>query len=331
MTRRDARSSLLAVSLGAAVAALGCDNAGSTLGFTEPPTGTIAVGVYLDRDGTKTLTGFDTVFARANIQVFPPGGTVPVKTLLTDATGLAKFERLPLGQYRVGIELASIGDSLLVSAIDSVDALLTQGDTIQLVTARLAFPELTVREARAAPEGKRIFVRGILLSTLQTFRDTTVHLSDTSGFIRLTRAGLLGSTPGNNAGDSVTVIGHVSSRSGQPTIDQARIARLVLRPPPIPLPIATVTAATADDGRLDAALIQITAALIEDTVPVSPDFKVTIDDGTGPLDVILDATLNLPRAAFAPGRSMNIRGVLVPTGTGAWNLKPRVPGDIGFN
>lgn len=308
-----------------------CDNAGLTLGFDHDRTGTVSVLVYLDRDGTKTATAFDTTYAGASTSILPQTGETPLRTVKTDAQGVAKFERLPLGEYRVRVEPVSLGDSIQVAAIDSAVTRLTVTDTLRGVLVRLAFPELSIRQTRGAAAGRRVFIRGVLLSALQNFRDTTVHLADTSGFLRLTRAGLLGSAAGNNPGDSVTVIGTVSSRGGQPTADLARIARLAVRPPPVPIPLSSGSAATADLGRLDAALVQITSATISDTATIAPDFKLTVSDGTGSLDVTLDATLNVPKSAFRPGRSLSIRGVLVPNGAGAWTVKPRDQSDIVLN
>jgi hypothetical protein len=79
---------------------------------------------------------------------------------------------------------------------------------------------------------------------------------------------------------------------------------------------------------LDAALVLVTGAVITDTATVAPDFRLTVNDGAGPLTVLLDSQGGFTRSLFAPGRSMIFRGVLVPTGTGAWQLKPRGIGDI---
>jgi hypothetical protein len=166
---------------------------------------------------------------------------------------------------------------------------------------------------------------------VQSFRDTTSHLSDSSGAIRLTRVALRGGLTGNNPGDSVSVLGVTSSRAGQPTLDQAVISRFGTRPEPIPLPVGTGPASNAGNGIWDAALVQITGALISDTATIAPDFKVVVSDGTGSLDMILDGNLQFPRTAFRPGRSVNARGVLVPNGVGGWVFKPRALGDVTLN
>ncbi len=325
------RTALVTASLTIATVLAGCSNAGAALDFTLDATGSIGVLVYLDRDGSRTPTPFDTTFARAKVSLRGPSGNAVIRSVLTDNEGLARFDRMPLGQYRVFVDSTNLGDSVFVARIDSVAVRITATDTADGAIVRLARPEFSVRAARALPAGRPVFVRGVLLSNLQSFRDTTVHLADSSGFLRLTRASLLGSGTGTNYGDSVAIIGVVSVRDGQPTLDLARIARLVQRPPPVALPLPTATAATADLGRLDAALVQVTGAVISDTVSAAPDFRLTVSDGTGALNVVLDATLNIPRTVFRPGRSINVRGVLVPTGAGSWTLKPRDAGDLVVN
>jgi hypothetical protein len=160
------------------------------------------------------------------------------------------------------------------------------------------------------------------------FRDSTAHLSDTSGFIRLTRVALRGGIGGIDPGDSVTVLGLTSSRLGQPTLDQAVVTKLSTRPAPLPSIITTVTAATAAGGALDAALVLIQNGLISDTATIAPDYRVTVSDGSGSLNLVLDANLNFVRSAFLPGKRVNARGVLVPDGAGGWSLKPRAPSDV---
>ena len=103
------------------------------------------------------------------------------------------------------------------------------------------------------------------------------------------------------------------------------------RPSPIPLAVSTANAATAGGGLLDAALVQITGGIISDTATVAPDFRITVSDGSGPLRILLDGNLQIPRSIFRPGNSMSVRGVLVPDGVGGWMLKPRFGGDIVIN
>jgi hypothetical protein len=308
-----------------------CDNAGSDLGFSESRTTAVTVGVYLDRDGSRTLTVLDTVFANARVALIQLGNNDTARTMVTGTLGLARFDGVPLGQYRVAVVPSTIGDSIEVAAVDSATIRLVAADTNREVIARLAYPEVSIRAARALPLGRRVFIRGIVLAGVQSFRDTTSHVSDSSGQIRLTRVTLRGGLLGNAPGDSVSVLGVTSSRAGQSTLDNAIIARFNQRPPPPPLPISSATAATASGGVLDAGFVLITGAIISDSGTVAPDFRVTASDGSGDLRILLDANLPFARSQFRPLRSMNVRGVLVPDGAGAWMLKPRDVSDVVFN
>jgi len=316
----------------AITAVAGCGNAGSDLGFEASSTSAVTVLVYLDRDGSHTPTAvLDTVFANARVALLVSGSGDTLLTLNTNAQGTARFENVPVGQYRVAIVPSSIGDSIEIAAVDSSNIRLVAADTNRSVLVRLSYPEFSIREARALPPGQRVFIRGIVLAGVQSFRDTTSHVADSSGQIRLTRVSLRGGLLGNNPGDSVSVLGITSSRAGQPTLDLALISRFGQRPPPIPLAVSTLNASTASGGILDAGLVQITGAIISDTLTIAPDFRITVSDGSGNLNIVIDGNLPIPRSVFRPGRSMNVRGVLVPAGFGVWTLKPRDAGDIVLN
>jgi hypothetical protein len=329
----------LAVALPLVVGA--CVSAGSDLGFGPDETRVITVDVYLDRDGSRTPTAvLDTVYRGARVALFARGSVDTFKVVTTNNAGRALFSGVPFGQYRIEIVPSSIGDSIEVQAIrvvtvgtlvDTNEVRTTFSEDTARADGRLGYPEFSVREARNLPLGRRVFIRGVILAGVQSFRDTTSHVTDSSLAIRLTRVTLKGGLSGNNPGDSVSVLGVTASRGGQPTLDNAAISRFNTRPEPIPLPVSTGTASTASNGTLDAALIRLTGATISDTATVSPDFRVTITDGTGSLQMILDANLPFPRTAFTPGRSMQAVGVLVPDGVGGWVIKPRQLGDVVLN
>ncbi|MGH7559795.1 MAG: hypothetical protein ACRENB_02115 [Gemmatimonadales bacterium] len=322
LIRRPGSAALLVVAL------LGCENAGSDLGIGPFETNAVTALVYVDRDGSRSVTAsVDTVISGVRVQLRAKGGGALLRTATTTTLGIARFDDVPLGEYTVSVDAATIGDSLEISAIDSSNIRVRLADTNSVVLIRLAFPEVTIREIRALPAGQRVFLRGYILAGVQSFRDTTSHVADSSGALRLTRVSLRAGT-GNAPGDSVTILGTSSSRAGQPTLDLATITRLGARPAPVPLPVSTATAASASAGILDAGLVVVTGALISDTLTMAPDYHVTGSDGTGSLVVVLDGNLNFNRSLFRPGRTMNVRGVLVPTGLGTWQLKPRDVFDV---
>ncbi len=161
-----------------------------------------------------------------------------------------------------------------------------------------------------------------------SFGDTSAYLRDAGGALRLTNAQV---TVGNFVapGDSVRVLGTVALRDGQPVLD---IARIVLLQPGTTSPSAdTVTtseAAAALAGARDADLVRIQASSVTDSATAGADYTVTVDDGSGPLVVVIDSVQGIPPTAVVPGDSLRVNGVLVPTGTGSWRLKPRVQADL---
>lgn len=307
-----------------------CSNAGSDLGLTPTATRTVVVRAFIDRDGSGTSTSADTAYTGAKVSLRPAGGGKAVFTATTSALGGVLISPVSVGQYAVTVDSASTGDSLQVGFVDPNPLVLSATpDTGQVgITIRLEYPSASIRQARVSPPGKRLMIRGLILAGVQSFRDTTAYVQDTSGYVRLTRVSLRGGLTGNSPGDSVTIIGSTSSRSGQPTLDLAIITLVGPRPAPVPRFISTRVAATAMGGTLDAALVQVDAAIITDTAAVVPDFRVVADDGSGVLAVLLDAQGGYNRSLFVPGRRMTVRGVLVPLGAGQWQLKPRSPGDI---
>ena len=308
------------------LAAWACSNAGSDLGPNPAQTKPVNVLVFLDRDGSGSLGAGDTVYAGARVSLRPSAGGQIVQTVTTKSQGDENFT-VPFGEYSVSVDSAGLGDSLAVAAVNPARLIIRFEDDILTITVRLSYPEMPIRAARLSPVGRRLMIRGLVLAGVQSFRDTTSHVADTSSQIRLTRVSLRGGITGNNPGDSVTVLGTVSSRAGQPTIDQAIITFLGARPAPVPVSLATAVAATAAGGILDAGLVQITNAIITDTATVAPDYHVVGSDGSGPITVVMDPLGGFNRAAFVPGKVMSVRGVLVPDGTGQWRLKPRNPGD----
>lgn len=311
--------------LGFLLLAIGCSNAGSDLGILPSARRTIQVKVLLDRDASGSETSADTIYANARVRLLPAGGGKAIDSALSNTQGIVFFENVPLGRYSISV---TPGDSVSLAGTDPSEATLLAGVDVQTsVLALLVYPGPPIRQVRQLPLGQRVLIRGLILVGVPSFRDTTAHVQDTSGYIRLTRVSLRGGSS-NSPGDTVAVIGTTSTRAGQPTLDQAIVTTLGGRPSPIPISISTAAARNANNGALDAALVLVTGAIIVDTATVAPDFRVTGNDGSGPLTILIDAQVGFNQSQFIPGKTMNLRGVLVPTGTGQWQLKPRFSSDI---
>jgi hypothetical protein len=339
MSLRQVRLAALLLLGGGALTA--CDNAGSDLGFATQKQNVVRALVFLDRDGSHSLNApTDTVYRGARVVLLQRGTTDTVASALSDGLGIALISNVNLGDYTVAVSPTGLGDSVSVTSVDTSLVLppsnqATTNIKVQLlrdttdVLVRLSYPEISLRQARAAAAGKRVFVRGVVLAPYPLFRDGSAFISDTSGPIRLTSLTLRGGLGALVPGDSVTVLGVTSSSLGQAILDQAIVTRLTSRPAPFPSIITSGSAATANSGALDAAFVQVNSILISDTATVSPDFKITGSDGTGAVAIILDANISFNRNLFVPGGPrINVKGMLVPDGAGGWSVKPRAPVDI---
>src|SRR5438552_3854596 len=98
-----------------------CDVSGADLGFGTEETGTVLVVAYLDRDGSRTVSPLDTLYSGARVALLLKGTGDTLRTAVSNSVGIASFTNLPLGEYRVGVVASSLGDTVQVAAIDSVD------------------------------------------------------------------------------------------------------------------------------------------------------------------------------------------------------------------
>lgn len=310
----------------------GCDNAGKDLALPTLRTGAIGVLVYIDRDGTGSLTSFDTTYSGARVALFAPGGIDTVATATSDSVGLAEFDSIPVGRYRFAVVTTSLGDSLPVVKIigDSTFRLIVQPDSIAAGSVALVSrPTLTIAEARSGAPGRKVFVHGKVNSALQFFPDSATYLTDGSKYLRIIPSHHRPGRSGNNLGDSVIVEGTIGVVAGQPVLIDGAILTVGEGAVPVTVDIGVADVAHARGGSLDAAVVSIDSAEITDTATVGAFFEIGIArDGDSAL-VRVDSTLRVPKSAFAPGRGLRVRGVMVPLGDGTWYIRPRpVNGDI---
>ncbi len=328
---RAARYPLLLAFLAAA-----CTNAGERLTLPSLAAGAIGVGVYFDRDGSLTLTPLDTVVSGVRVALLARSGTDTLRIAITNASGLAVFDSVPIGSYRLVIDRHALADSVGVVAGDTgVVRLLSRIDSIQSSrVVRLGYTEVSLAAARRLPAGRRVLVRGKVVAPLQDFRDSSAFLVDTSGTLRITGARPRFGGNGNNIGDSVLVLGTTGQQSGQAVLRDGLFLTYGVGLAPLPRIVTVAEALNAKEGALDATLVQLSNVVIRDTVAASPDFIVKVADPATPgvtVNVLVDQLLGAPRTLFPPGRTGTFRGVLVPQGDGTWVVKPRGPLDIILN
>ncbi len=206
-----------------------------------------------------------------------------------------------------------------------------------VVVGPLSYPLLTIAAARDRPVGTRLQVEGTALNTWSTFGDAILHVRDATGAIRAFQV------PATTiaSGDSVRLVGTVDVAYGQPVLTnvQTTLLHAGIQPAQPSDVVSTLMASTARSGQLDAGLVRVMGATIQDTARTAGGDRVFIvNDGSGPLSVVLDAQVPfyLSWPADGSGRPVIIgtrisaTGLLVPAPlpAGSWILKPRGTADI---
>ncbi|UCF20473.1 MAG: hypothetical protein JSU87_03425 [Gemmatimonadota bacterium] len=318
-------SRILAVLLGVASALVaGCLGTGEDRVLGVEASGTVAGFVYFDANGSRVPDANDPPLADVGLRLVASGTRDTIARASSAGDGLFRLPRVPVGSYEIVVDPGTVDDSLQVVGVDNPNFTLTPDDSVSVQVA-VSFPKVTVAEARALAPGERVFVEGVALNAWETFGDLTVHLADLSGAIRGTRVRPAVIIPG----DGVRFQGLIGIADGQPTLEDVTpfVVGVVGLPPAQRL--TTAAAATAADGILDAALVNVASATIVSTASVAGDLLLTVNDGSGALIVLLDKdVLFTDLSPFVPGAVIDARGLLVPDGSGRWRLKPRGDDDL---
>jgi hypothetical protein len=302
----------------------GCLGTGEDRVLSIDATGTVRGLVYFDGNGSRAFDEGDTPLALVGVRLVPFGTPDTIARAVSNLDGVFSIPRVPVGGYEIVVDPASVGDSVTVVELDPVVAFVQPDDSVtSLIT--ISYESYTIEEARTRPFGEKIFVSGIALIDNDLFGDRTLHIADHTGAIRATRvqSSLI------LAGDSVRLLGEVGRHELKLVLDDVTTYLLAIAAAPRPDQITTATAAWADAGRLDAALVKVVNAEIMDTLTVGGDFQLTVDDGSGPAVVLLDSEVPFSaKDAYVPGVFIDATGVLVPRTPGEWSLKPRSDADL---
>lgn len=321
--RHRARATFLA--LLAAVTTAACETPLEDRILDIDATGQVLVFLFRDNN-LNGLDNADTPLRNQKLFVRRVGVPSDFDEVTTDTTGFVYTVPLGIGQYHVELSPDILGDSLVVLG-GTAPFTLTANDTVA-VAVRVAFPSVPIDSARTLPIGKKVWVRGTTLHNSGIFGDTTLHVADSVAAIRFTEV-----LVNINAGNAVQILGTRQERNGQPVY----VYNSAIATGNVPIPRATLLntaqAANADGGKRDAGLVEIHNAAITDTAFALTGKRLTVDDGSGPLEVFVHNSLGLSqndRRALGPGVSFDFIGVLVPSTTtqNVWVLKPRTRNDI---
>jgi hypothetical protein len=287
--------------------------------------------VYFDRDNSLDFSGpppsEDTTHQGIRVRLLV-GTSVPT-LLTTDTTapnGGVNFSNLESGIYRVEVDTQFLKDTIVASPVPQT-VTVRAGDTPPTITVGLAPPIVPVQQVRTTlPVGKLVILQGVISAGRRTYTDTSAFLADATGPLRLRKARNLGVSLDNTPGDVVRVRGRIAVFSNQRVLDSARIFLAALGTPPVPELQTTGPASGAVGGTKDAALVRVVNAMIQDTLTTAfNEFLVGVTDGSGRLELRIDPqNVSLAvKAEFVLGALIDATGVLVPTGTGSWQLWSR--------
>jgi uncharacterized protein YdeI (BOF family) len=194
--------------------------------------------------------------------------------------------------------------------------------------AEVTFPSTPIAEARTLEDGRQVVLQGLALNAWTTFGDSTVHMMDATGTIRAVR---VVPTAVFAAGDSVRMVGIMGTRNGQRVLTAATASRIRAGVGlPEPDSLSSAIAASAQGGARDAALVRAAGTIIGSQSLSNGDLLLSIDDGSGRLDVRLGGNISFAGVGpLTPGAILNATGVLVPVAAaGPWQLRPRAAADV---
>ncbi|MGH2380745.1 MAG: hypothetical protein ACRDG7_05940 [Candidatus Limnocylindria bacterium] len=187
---------------------------------------------------------------------------------------------------------------------------------------------LLIADARAAAKNARVTVRGVVTLPSGIIDPGSAVIQDASGAILLRLGGEAGSVSG---GEMVEVLGVRSTKGG---MDSLRVTaaprRLGSAPDPAPRALRSGDASEASEARL----VAVRGALVASARRASSGtVSFEIDDGSGPLRIVLGAALAADADALESGSWIEVIGVLGQETTGAQPLRgyriwPRSQADL---
>ena len=312
-----------------AILAGGCEEVGPSSALEIESTGDVLGRLFLDLNGNAVEDAADQTVPGWLVRLVGRNGGV-LASARTDSLGFFDFREVPVGEVRVDVERAQLGDSLeLFGLVVENPIILLAGDAVTL-NVGLSYPTVTLGAVDTLPLGRRVFVDGIALNAVVTNGPRELHLRSGTDALRVTS---IVRTP-VGVGDSVRVLGRRGSEAGWPILTGGAILRL---PPPVddPLPLSVTTgaAATAQGGALGADLVRVRSADLLEARNEGDDVVLTVDDGTGPVEIVLRSFLGSDASFFDPDRKRirETTGLLVPWDDGGglrWRLVIRSADDL---
>lgn len=290
----------------------------------------IVLRAFYDYDAQAGFGGADRPATGLRFQVLLPGSSSPVVEAVADTSGAATLEGIPVGTYDLRVDPTFLGDSLVLTEIDSTRVTLTP-DGVVSVTVGVSPPVMTIAAARALPEGRRVWIEGLALNRRGQSVDGAIHLLGGGGEALRT---VFPSATGGAEGDSLRILGRTVNQGARRYLTDGRSLSLAQAVRPVlPLEVEVGAVADAGSGALDARLVLVRNAQVTDTASVPfVGTRVTVGNGDAEFEALL-LSQNGFGATIVPGTPViAMAGLLVPDpgAAGAWRLIPRGQGDVQF-
>ena len=297
--------------------------------ITAEAQGGVTGRAFFDRNGSGSMDAGDTPLADVRLRLFRTTDLqTPVAEVTSDAEGRFQIAPLDVNSYVLEVDEATIPDSLVVRSINPGTIEVPTGGGVD-VSVVISHPQLTSAEIRELPEGETVFLQGIALNARSALGDNSVHIRDDDGALRTLQvdATVL-------AGDRLRVRGRTARVAGQVVLTQ--VTPFVQSEGGVPGPLirTTAQARTAAGGVNDGDAIRVREVTVVASHGNNQRWIVTVDDGTGQVDVyvrLASAGLTAEEAAekFQSGERLNINGLLIPEeGANRWRVHPRTGGDL---
>lgn len=306
----------------------GCDGASEIQRFDLNARGELEITLFVDLDQNGTPSAADPRPVGQPLALRFQGVRDTLATVETGTGGVATATGLPVGNYRIDVPSALLGDSLRVRGLLPDPVPVTPGGSTP-VALSLAFLEVPASALAALPPGRRVHVRGVALNASGSLPGGAVHLRSEAGSVRA----LVTTGPAVAVGDTVRVLGRVAQVGPGRVLETSRLVRLSdaeFPDPPLPVAIGTGSLGGAGGvappgggpapapGSLGGDLVRISGAQVLQSSTQDGVVTVRVDDGTGE-GVARIASGQLAEAGLpvpTPGAVVSLTGVLVPEATG---------------
>lgn len=201
----------------------------------------------------------------------------------------------------------------------------TPGPTATSIPSPTPSASITIAEARSLPDGSTATISGVAL-TSSAFSEGGGYLTDGETGIAV----LL--SDGSFARSAVvTVRGTIDDRYAQRTLRAAATDLAVIGSGADPSPLVVTTAEV--DESVEGQLIQLSGTILGVPTALSTGLAFDVDDGSGPVRVLVTTGSNIDTAAWVTGARLDLVGVVgqrdaTGTGTTGYRVQPRDTADI---